>query len=212
MIALGGGASFAAESAVPGDMLYPVKVQVNEQVRAALAVSAEADAEWEATLAERRLDEAHKLEAKGELDASVAAELGAAFSGHSETAFKAAQELEANGHADIAARIIAHLDDVAERHADIFAGNDAQAEAHARAFVIPHVLEKSGVVAPRDSASGQASGRMKGEMKVADMDADGEADLKVKGNMEVEGGASTGVRESPTRASTGASSQIDIEL
>src|SRR3989344_3616455 len=45
---LGGGVSFAAEGSLPGDALYPVKVSVNEEVRGAITVGAEAKAEWEA--------------------------------------------------------------------------------------------------------------------------------------------------------------------
>src|SRR3989344_5305171 len=35
----GGGVSFASENSLPGDFLYSVKVNVNEEVRAALLVS-----------------------------------------------------------------------------------------------------------------------------------------------------------------------------
>lgn len=58
---MGGSASFAAENAVPGDVLFPVKVHVNEQVRGAVAVSPKAKAEWEVRLVERRLEEVEKL-------------------------------------------------------------------------------------------------------------------------------------------------------
>ena len=75
VLALGGGASFVAESSVPGDALYVVKTSVNEEVRGILAVGAEADAKWEAELAVRRLEEATKLEARGELTAEAATEL-----------------------------------------------------------------------------------------------------------------------------------------
>jgi hypothetical protein len=40
----GGSVSYAAEGAVPGDTLYPIKVGINEQVRSAVAVSNEAEA------------------------------------------------------------------------------------------------------------------------------------------------------------------------
>ena len=50
--------SYAAESAVPGDVLYPVKVNVNEMVRGSLKRTQEDQALWEAEKAERRLKEA----------------------------------------------------------------------------------------------------------------------------------------------------------
>ncbi|MEK9148155.1 MAG: hypothetical protein AAB650_01845, partial [Patescibacteria group bacterium] len=43
-IATSGGISLAAEGALPGDLLYPIKVSVNEEVRAVLAVSLESQA------------------------------------------------------------------------------------------------------------------------------------------------------------------------
>lgn len=61
---MGGSVSFAAENTVPGDILYPVKVNVNETVRGAFAVTPKAKAEWEVHLVERRLNEVEKLEAK----------------------------------------------------------------------------------------------------------------------------------------------------
>ena len=53
--------SFAAENTVPGDILYPVKVHVNEAVRGAVEVSPKAKAEWGVRLVERRLEEVEKL-------------------------------------------------------------------------------------------------------------------------------------------------------
>src|SRR3989344_4466272 len=39
---LGGGVSLAAENSLPGSPLYPIKVSINEEIRAALATSVEA--------------------------------------------------------------------------------------------------------------------------------------------------------------------------
>lgn len=58
---MGGSVSFAAESTVPGDALFNVKVYVNENVRGAVAVTSKAKAEWEVKLVERRLEEVEKL-------------------------------------------------------------------------------------------------------------------------------------------------------
>lgn len=41
------GVSFAAEGTLPGDLLYPVKVNVNEEVRSALTISNEGKMNWE---------------------------------------------------------------------------------------------------------------------------------------------------------------------
>jgi len=55
------GTSFAAESSLPGDALYPIKVQVNENVRSFVAFSEESKAEWDSRVAVRRLQEVEKI-------------------------------------------------------------------------------------------------------------------------------------------------------
>lgn len=79
---LGGGTAFAAETTIPGDLLYPVKVHINENVRVALAGSTEAKAELEARFAERRLEEAAELEQSGKLKTDVVTRLENNFSAH----------------------------------------------------------------------------------------------------------------------------------
>src|SRR5438552_3912642 len=52
------GTALGAQNALPGDVLYPVKLHVNEKLETALASSPEAKALVSADLAERRLSEA----------------------------------------------------------------------------------------------------------------------------------------------------------
>jgi len=56
-ILIGGTVSFAAEGALPGNVLYPVKTELNERVRSVAAVTPQAKAEWDVKLVERRLTE-----------------------------------------------------------------------------------------------------------------------------------------------------------
>lgn len=58
---MGSSVSFAAENTVPGDVLFPIKIHVNEAVRGATTVTQKAKAEWEIRLVERRLEEVEKL-------------------------------------------------------------------------------------------------------------------------------------------------------
>lgn len=69
LLVVGGGTSYAAEAALPGDALYAVKVGINEKVAGALAVSPEAHVRFDAQLAERRLQEAEVLAASGRFSA-----------------------------------------------------------------------------------------------------------------------------------------------
>jgi hypothetical protein len=67
----GTGASLAAERALPGDTLYPVKVSVNERVRETLAWTPSSRVEWEAQRIERRVAEADTLSSEGRLDSDT---------------------------------------------------------------------------------------------------------------------------------------------
>lgn len=91
---LGSGVSYAAEGAVPGDPLYGVKVGVNEEIRAALAFSSSAKAQWEGRRAERRLEEAEKLSAQGALSADAVESLAARFEVHADAAGKYVARVE----------------------------------------------------------------------------------------------------------------------
>jgi hypothetical protein len=62
------GVAMVAETTVPGDLLYPVKVSVNEAVRDVITVSDVASANWEIRKAERRLEEAEELALRGDKD------------------------------------------------------------------------------------------------------------------------------------------------
>lgn len=87
----GVGTTAAAQGALPGDFLYPVKVSVNEAVEVAFATTPKARAEVSAKQALRRVEEAEALAARGELDPQVGAELAADFESHADTAQKSAE-------------------------------------------------------------------------------------------------------------------------
>jgi|GEM_PF-3064986 len=93
-LVLSGSASYAAEGSMPGDLLYPVKVSVNEKVGAALAVSAESKAELQAKLAGRRLAEATRLAADSKLTADASSKLSSDFAAHADSAVAHTKELE----------------------------------------------------------------------------------------------------------------------
>lgn len=75
VLVVGVGSAYAAESTVPGDFLYGVKLGVNEPVRAALASGVEAKASWHAEAAERRMKEAEILSAAGTLTGEIKTQL-----------------------------------------------------------------------------------------------------------------------------------------
>ena len=68
-----GGTSIAAEQSLPGDLLYPVKININEQVRGFTAVTPEAKAKFALEITDRRLKEVAILSSQGRLNAETGA-------------------------------------------------------------------------------------------------------------------------------------------
>ncbi len=67
LMLLGGSVAFAAETTLPGDTLYPLKIEVTEPIRDSIAFTASAKAYMEQLKIERRLHEAARLAAEGRL-------------------------------------------------------------------------------------------------------------------------------------------------
>jgi len=68
MILAGGSVTFAAEGALPGDLLYPVKLNITEPLQGALISGDLPKARFEAQKTIRRLEEVETLAAQGRLD------------------------------------------------------------------------------------------------------------------------------------------------
>lgn len=75
----GGSTALAASSALPGDVLFPVKIHVNERVETLLAVTPESQAQVATVQASRRLEEAEELVHKGRLTKEVTKEVEVNF-------------------------------------------------------------------------------------------------------------------------------------
>ncbi|MFA6566196.1 MAG: DUF5667 domain-containing protein, partial [Candidatus Paceibacterota bacterium] len=70
-----GGVSYSAESAIPGDFLYPVKIYANEKAGGIIAVTDKMEAGFLAKSAGRRLLEIEKLAEKNKLTKEKLADL-----------------------------------------------------------------------------------------------------------------------------------------
>jgi hypothetical protein len=86
VIGLGTGTAFAAQGSLPGGILYPVKIHVNEAVEVALANTPEEKAKTEESIADRRVVEAQTLDAQDRLDATTMQELEDNFDEHASRA------------------------------------------------------------------------------------------------------------------------------
>lgn len=78
-ITVSGASALAAQGSVPGDVLYPYKIHVNENVRALFAVSDESKAKLALELAKERLQEAEALASEGKLNAEANSYLQSEF-------------------------------------------------------------------------------------------------------------------------------------
>ncbi len=142
-ILLTGSVSYAAEGALPGDFLYPVKVNVNEKVATTLATTPQAKASVEASLAEKRLEEATRLVSENKLTSTTSAELAANFSTHADAAVADTQKVNQND-APAAATLASNFQADLSAHADILAmlGSDGSANT-----LLDTIRAKTGAVA-----------------------------------------------------------------
>lgn len=97
MVAGGTQASLASEGAVPGDILYPLKVAVSEPLSFMFTPSTEGKATLAAEFASRRVDEAAALSSVGKLDEATAEDLAARFDVHVDVLAKETNTLEEKG-------------------------------------------------------------------------------------------------------------------
>lgn len=91
-----------AEYTTPGDVLYPVKVRFNEEVRSGLTLNPYEKIEWETERLERRISEARLLASEGRLTGELEAVVASAVKEHSD-----------NAKAQIAALRVTDKDDAA---------------------------------------------------------------------------------------------------
>lgn len=120
VVFVGAGTTAAAQGALPGDMLYPIKVSVNETVEVALATTPVDKAQVQASLAQRRLEEAEALAAKGTLTAATSAKLAANFEVHAANAQALAADVLAKDP-DAAASLNTHIGSSLATHGAILA-------------------------------------------------------------------------------------------
>lgn len=120
LMLVGTSTTYAAQGALPGSILYPVKIYVNENVQETLAISPEAKVSFHTAVAEERLKEAEALAVEGKLDATAASKIEENFNEHVEKADVIAANLEEkNTAASVEARVA--LDSSIVAHASILA-------------------------------------------------------------------------------------------
>lgn len=149
LIMLGGGTALAAEGSVPGDFLYPVETQFNENIESAFAFGAESEAKLQSDLVAERLREAQELEARGELNAETSTTLRVELRESFTAARENIEELEANGNMKAATMIEAKLTGMLQANSRVLAEIDTEEESKDAKEVVDEIMSYA-----RVSASG----------------------------------------------------------
>lgn len=112
------GISYAAESSVPGDVLYPFKVSVNEQVQGFFHFNSQSKAEWEIDRIKRRLEEVETLKNEGKLDTKTKHDFKQELNINTKAMQENVKDLRAEGKEEAADEIESSFDTVFTDHAE----------------------------------------------------------------------------------------------
>jgi len=135
-IAFGGTLSVAAQSALPGDFLYGVKVNVNENIAAALHFSANARAEYETQRLENRLSEAATLVTSGRLKGGLESNASANITTQLERVQHSAKALSESGDANAALDVHSQVESMLNANAAVLGllehnnGQNTESDVH----------------------------------------------------------------------------------
>ncbi|KND47668.1 MAG: hypothetical protein AB201_01900 [Parcubacteria bacterium C7867-006] len=119
LLLLGGGTGIVAENSLPGDILYSVKIHINENIESAIALTAKSDAEVSVRQAARRLVEAEQLKEKGKLSAEQSIEIKDSFLKEVSLINENVQKIKAKGDSKSADEINGKLEKEIKDHSEI---------------------------------------------------------------------------------------------
>ena len=128
LLLVGGGTAFAAENSLPNDVLYPIKIHVNERVRATLTPTSEGKAKWAAHVAERRLEEIEKLALAQKLEGQTQVQAETNFETQTKLVQEKITQLKAEGNVQAAVELSKSYQTTLQTHEAILTQLDAQNE------------------------------------------------------------------------------------
>ncbi|MFI5205405.1 MAG: DUF5667 domain-containing protein, partial [Candidatus Paceibacterales bacterium] len=108
-VLVGGVASASATAALPGDLLYPVKVGFNEKIMQALAFSQKDKLQVSINLAQTRLQETEKLMVSNKLTSQNEAQLEVGFKDQADNAAHSLKNISRDSGADASSDFTALL-------------------------------------------------------------------------------------------------------
>lgn len=153
------GVSIIAERSVPGDFLYPVKVQINEEVRSSLSLSPYAKVAWETERLERRITEARLLASEGKLTNEAQEKVAQAVKSHTDAAQREIAHLRESDSDEAAIAGIAFASALAVQ-SEVLESHNANADAAPEEGSKSVVALAQVVAQARDTAEASQSGVM----------------------------------------------------
>ena len=116
MLIAGGSTVFAAKGALPGDILYPVKIHFNEKIESFAALNTKDAAQVAVLHAENRLKEIETLKADGKLNDDNQKEAETHFQENSNDVAQNVEELKVQGDATSAASLESDFEGILTTH------------------------------------------------------------------------------------------------
>jgi hypothetical protein len=126
-----GGTSFAATGALPGEALYPIKININEGIQSLVAVSPNAKAKIEVRHTQNRLVEAEVLYKKGKLDEKTKAIIETKLEEHSEALKVNIETLVSENATATVKKVISELKTSIEEHEAVLTDLETSTEIDA---------------------------------------------------------------------------------
>lgn len=169
----GSGVVWGAEQSLPGDLLFSVKVNLNEKVGTTLAFSQEAKVARQSELAQRRLEEAEKLAIAGKLSEKIKKDLQIRFEKHAQKTEQKIAALEAKGKIEIADEAGENFRTVIKAHQKVLetivAGTSAEKDVETLVLKIKPITkvkisQKQGEINKSSSIAADI-GRMESDLK-----------------------------------------------
>ncbi len=117
-VLFGTGVSYAAQDSMPGELLYPVKIHVNEKVEGFFNFSPKSKAEWELDRMNRRLEEVENLKEKGPLDLKTKFEIKQQLDLNAEVFENHLEDLRSEGDEEGELEIRNQFQNVFQNHQD----------------------------------------------------------------------------------------------
>lgn len=119
LVSVTGGTSVAAKYSIPGDTLYPVKINLNEKIQTFTAITPEEKAVVDTEHINERLKEAEKLSITNRLDDATKTQIETKFTKNLESAMIHVETLNTKGEPLKAERVKTDVENSLQKHKEI---------------------------------------------------------------------------------------------